>query len=436
MKQHFWKIALVICLIAIAAIQGVWLVNTGKAYENSLRLQLGITLENAMEREIRVRITSTPRGGRMETPPIKQDAALPNCVYMSEVLDYYGYPLNISVLDSIVGELLQKAEISTESRISVLRGDTVLEESKENETFVSDTLCSYPFPVRADRTESVRITLKNPHVIIYGKLSVLLLITFALTALAAAGVAYQIRQRLRERQSLLKKDNFMIATSHDMQNPLAAMMLCTGALHDEAVRENPEDYEEYLSRIESNLQSLTRQMKRNLRLYRMEEGDRDTHKEAVYLPRLWQEVVKEYGECSGKEVTFHVHFETEVLWAQPDLLKHTLVNLLTNSLKYSHNAVEISISTESRGRRDILRFRDNGIGIPRRFHKYVFKKYVHAVQEEFQNTHTPKGYGIGLSLVYNIMRAHGGSISLQSREGQGTEFTLRFPHPKRSQFHS
>ena len=425
MKKHFWKMVLVLCLGAIVAMQGVWLAGTGKESEETLRESLDAILKKAVETEALMRLKLTPKGTNIKSPNISED--VPPYVALCETLEGLGYPLSLERLDSLVTEMLRTKGIKAGSRILLTSGNKVLQQSAESETFVADTLCSAPFPVSIDKVRSVRIILRNPNSIIYGRLGFLLLATFGLTALALLGLLYHIRHTVRERKASRNKDDFMVATSHDMRNPLATMKICAEALRDEAVRCSPEKCDTYLSLIENTLRTLNLQVEQHLTLYRMEDGGTDIHKEAVHLPELWEEVVREHGFKRGKKVTFHTRFETEVLWAQRDWVKHIFINLLSNSLKYSHDAVEITVTSESLGKQDIVCFRDNGIGIPKRFHKTIFKKYVRGVQKEFQNGHTPKGYGMGLSLVQGIMKLHGGKVSVQSEAGQGAEFVLCFP---------
>lgn len=425
MKRHIWKAALVLCLGATHVMQGVWLADAAKKSEDVLRRQLAEILEKAVEKETMMRLEDTPKGTHIKRRTGYAEVA--PFVHLSEALAEMGYRPSVHRLDSIADSLLAVHGIRANCQTSLYHETKVAEQSSEDETFVSDTIGAR-YPVYADHSYTAGIALHNPNRIIYSRLGFLLAATFGLTFIALAGLLYYIRHTLHERRVNRLKDDFMVATSHDMRNPLATLKICAEALREDTIRHDGEKSAHYLSLVDATLDTLQSQVERNILIYRMKDGPYPLVRERVPIAAA---VDKTMGRQAGrKKMELRTQYEVEELWAQPDLVEHLLANLLSNSLKYSDNEVRITIRTESRGEYDILRFKDNGRGIPKKYHKAIFRKYHRGIHTEKPSPVTPRGYGMGLNFVYSIMKRHGGRVTVQSEAGKGAEFLLYFPKRK------
>ncbi len=93
-------------------------------------------------------------------------------------------------------------------------------------------------------------------------------------------------------------------------------------------------------------------------------------------------------------------------------------------LKYSDSALHISIASRRAGRYAEITVQDNGAGIPKAFQQRVFEKFFRVPTGDVHDT---KGFGLGLYYVNRIIKAHKGSISVDSQEGKGSVFTIRLP---------
>lgn len=110
------------------------------------------------------------------------------------------------------------------------------------------------------------------------------------------------------------------------------------------------------------------------------------------------------------------------------LLKLAVSNIVVNACKYSHNQV-VTISLSSAHQQVVIGVKDQGIGIPAQELRYVFEPFFRA-----SNTESFEGHGIGLPLSRNIIRLHKGSISINTKEGEGTDIRISLPvaHPTQS----
>jgi two-component system phosphate regulon sensor histidine kinase PhoR len=100
-------------------------------------------------------------------------------------------------------------------------------------------------------------------------------------------------------------------------------------------------------------------------------------------------------------------------------------NLLSNAVKYSDKEPEINIEGFTENNNICIRVSDNGIGISKTDQKHVFDKFYRA---STGNIHKYKGLGLGLYYVKTIASAHGGDVSVDSKPGKGSIFTVTIPY--------
>jgi signal transduction histidine kinase len=111
-----------------------------------------------------------------------------------------------------------------------------------------------------------------------------------------------------------------------------------------------------------------------------------------------------------------------MVYGDAGLLSQVLGNLISNAVKYSPGGAPVSITSARDGAHAVVVIEDRGIGIPDTDRERVFERYYRG-----SNTSSIVGSGVGLYLVKTIIDLHEGSIMLDSREGEGSRFTLRLP---------
>jgi signal transduction histidine kinase len=111
-----------------------------------------------------------------------------------------------------------------------------------------------------------------------------------------------------------------------------------------------------------------------------------------------------------------------MIYGDASLLSQVLGNLMSNAVKYSPNGAPITITGSQDGAHVAVVIEDRGIGIPDTDRERVFERYYRG-----SNTSGIVGSGVGLYLVKTIIDLHQGSIMLDSRENEGSRFTLRLP---------
>jgi two-component system phosphate regulon sensor histidine kinase PhoR len=113
-----------------------------------------------------------------------------------------------------------------------------------------------------------------------------------------------------------------------------------------------------------------------------------------------------------------------MLNADPVHLSNILHNLLDNAVKYGGNNPEITIGGRRKGDQFYMYVADEGPGISKEHQDHLFEKFYRVPTGD---VHDVKGFGLGLFYVYQICRAHGWTIRVESKEGEGTTFHLRMP---------
>jgi two-component system, OmpR family, sensor histidine kinase SenX3 len=105
-------------------------------------------------------------------------------------------------------------------------------------------------------------------------------------------------------------------------------------------------------------------------------------------------------------------------------LRSALVNLVDNAIKYSEPGEPIEVGARLDGERVALVVRDHGIGIPSRDLERIFERFYRVDRARSRET---GGTGLGLAIVRHVAQVHGGEVTVQSREGEGSTFTLYVP---------
>jgi two-component system phosphate regulon sensor histidine kinase PhoR len=116
--------------------------------------------------------------------------------------------------------------------------------------------------------------------------------------------------------------------------------------------------------------------------------------------------------------------EKDKLYLDSFLFTSVLFNILDNAIKYNANSPELILTTKNEKKSFVLQVTDNGIGISKEDHKLIFDKFYRAANCDVQKT---KGLGIGLYTAKMIIKAHGGSISVSSKQNQGSIFKIVLP---------
>jgi signal transduction histidine kinase len=224
-----------------------------------------------------------------------------------------------------------------------------------------------------------------------------------------------------------QKDDFLSAVAHDLRTPLTSIKGRVQLLRRRAERGSTETHKllDELERIETSASRMATLINELLDVANIQIGrPLNLARQPVDLVELARSVVAEHQQAAEER---HISVEARVpevagTWDRTRL-ERVLANLLSNAIKYSPAEGEITIVVGRDGPWAVLEVRDQGIGIPAQDLPNIFERFHRA---ENVAAKIP-GTGIGLAAVREIVEQHGGSISVRSREGVGTTFTVRLP---------
>ena len=228
------------------------------------------------------------------------------------------------------------------------------------------------------------------------------------------------------------REDFSYAMVHDMKTPLSSIIMTLQPLHQGRLDDKPQLRERYFSIAEAEAQHLLALTNKILTLSKLEHHRLQMAPEHLPLQPLLDTLAERLAPKCPKPLRITTDLRVPALCADPEFWPEVMQNLLDNAVKYTRpdaEAVEIHVSTRAEGRHTELRIRDNGRGIPRRHLRTIFDKYERASAERGRQPQdgTPAGFGLGLSFVHQVVRAHGGTIRAESEEGRWTEFVIRLP---------
>ncbi len=220
------------------------------------------------------------------------------------------------------------------------------------------------------------------------------------------------------------KSDFVSTVSHEFRSPLAGInqlgeMLRDGRVEDETRRK------EYYEMIVTETQRLRRLVENILDFSRMEEGLKQYHFEP-FDPAVWlRELTEDFQTrvaSEGFRIESNIPATLPPILADRDTLTTAVHNLLDNAIKYSPKSRSVRVAAESDKEFLSISVRDRGVGIRKEDRPRIFEKFYRGGGELARQV---KGVGLGLNLVQHIVTAHGGTIEFQSKEGEGSTFTIR-----------
>jgi two-component system phosphate regulon sensor histidine kinase PhoR len=179
--------------------------------------------------------------------------------------------------------------------------------------------------------------------------------------------------------------------------------------------------------IKEENRKLQRQVDRLLQLAAVENSGFDYKKKAIDIQQIIDDAILAVSfQLNQSEGIINCNYQASrsIIFADASHINDVFVNLFNNSIKYSTEKPEITVSTYNSGNKLYITVADNGIGIPAKEYKRIFEKYYRI---STGNLHATKGFGIGLYYVKTVVNAHAGIISVQSEPRKGSTFTLIFP---------
>ncbi|MCG7531058.1 hybrid sensor histidine kinase/response regulator [Psychrobium sp. MM17-31] len=228
---------------------------------------------------------------------------------------------------------------------------------------------------------------------------------------------YDKQRRIAEANNRAKS-KFLAAASHDLRQPLQAMMLFLDQLNIELTQQT---HRQILSKVSKSAESLQALLDTLLDISRLEAGDIDHQKSPVSLQRVFENTIASFDEVAAQhDIRLRIVPTSLVIESNAVLLKRCLSNLITNAIKHSKGS-KILVGAKRCGKSVSIFVMDNGRGIAAEFADDIYSEFY---QVDNYGRQRDKGLGLGLSIVKKTCALLGHSISHQSEVNRYCLFKL------------
>jgi two-component system sensor histidine kinase SenX3 len=238
-----------------------------------------------------------------------------------------------------------------------------------------------------------------------------------------AGALVEVEDMSNRRRLENVRRDFVANISHELKTPIGALALLAETLLGE---EDPDVIGRLTERMASEAFRVSHTIDDLLELSRI-EGSISQDDEPLLVAGFVKEAVERVrsgAERRGIAVEVHEPVEGLTVYGERRQLVSAVVNLLDNAVKYSEPGSPVEVTASSDDRWVDVEVRDHGIGIPRRDLERIFERFYRVDRARSRET---GGTGLGLAIVRHVVSNHRGEVRVESREGEGSCFTLRLP---------
>ena len=240
------------------------------------------------------------------------------------------------------------------------------------------------------------------------------LLLWVAVATSVAGLLAVRRALGREARAMAREKAFLATVTHELRTPLASIRLLAETLADG--RGHPLDYGTLVARESERLESLVESV---LSAARLEDAPRFASVEPGELVRSTVALLTPRAERRAMTLQYATEELPAVTW-DGEAVRRALVNLLDNAIRYGREGGRVDVRAAKDRESVALSVRDDGPGLSRHERSSIFGRFVRGRDQM-------SGAGLGLYLVDQVARAHGGRVDLETEEGRGSTFTLVLP---------
>lgn len=238
----------------------------------------------------------------------------------------------------------------------------------------------------------------------------------------------ELRKALEKEKELVElKSRFIATTSHEFRTPLATILTTTASIQHYRHKMDDEQLEKRFNKITGQVQHLTALLEDVLTVEQSETKRLVFKPTMLDLPELCGEIAEEFQRIPDMKHQIHYSCNLNELspetYADQKLLRQLITNMVSNAIKYSPSGRNVYFDVVYEAEEITLRFRDEGIGIPKEDQPRLFEVFHRGT-----NVNTIAGTGLGLAIARQAVELHGGTITFESEVGQGTTFIITIPY--------
>ncbi len=442
------KLMTIAALIAVFLLQLFWLTHMYWLNKDSYRKVVDQCLKEAASRELALRKQAL--GGEMHiafkrdtndstrhTPPrlqtgdqtitINYDKDDPNMLPKIEQYAMHQIqPVNVRQLDSIFRRLLlgQGYRVTTTCvELLDLQANCVISCSQPMRPS-SGVQESDVLPIDINQSLGVKAYSDNSFLVMVNRMFAQLALSIVLMAFAVAGMFFQWRTIFRQWKEEEIRRRSVNAMLHEFKRPIITLRTILSNM-EVAIKKTPDWMEKYTEMSRFQIDKLVQYIEKIRDISKKRRGTMDLNMEKVELEPIFEELKNRYEQYDGKKVVVDIPANNGYqLYIDKLHFSNIMDNLVENSIKYSDEAVHILVSVTENSRSLFISVRDDGWGIAHEELPHIFDDFFRG---QSKNKRNKDGLGLGLCYVDMMTKAMGGSIHVDSKEGEYSEFTLEFP---------
>jgi PAS domain S-box-containing protein len=226
-------------------------------------------------------------------------------------------------------------------------------------------------------------------------------------------------------KAITLRDDFISIASHELRTPVTSLKLYIQVLQKQLASRGEESLARSFAKMDAQLNKLTLLIQDLLNVSRIELGKLDFQEGWFDLNGVVKETVEQIQPTTSKH---RIRIDGEInrlVWGDVDRIGQVLTNLLTNAVKYSPQADTIIVRVTASQDGAVVSVQDFGIGIEKKHVAHIFDRFYRVNDPEEK---TYPGLGIGLYIANEIIKEHGGTLTVESEKGKGSLFSFTLPN--------
>lgn len=225
-------------------------------------------------------------------------------------------------------------------------------------------------------------------------------------------------------ENKIAQEDFILNISHDLRSSLSVILgilQCYKNEYDELKAE------EHMNIVKRNCYKILKLINNIIDSTKLQQRHFKINRQNIDIINLieWNiSSIDKYAKIKNISLVFDTNVEECIVAVDISSFDRIIMNLISNAIKFSKENSCVFINTWKEEKYITISVKDEGIGIPQNEQKTIFNRFIQSTKN---NRNEYSGSGIGLDLVFNLVKAHGGVVELTSTEGLGSEFRIKMP---------
>lgn len=334
------------------------------------------------------------------------------------------------LLHTLQGELTA-AGIDTPFEFAIIRGDSIVDgvyaKVKAKDFWESPYKVSLFAEGLLRKGESLSVVFPRRTNYVLGSMGLMLGGSGLFLLIIISTFALSLWFIIRQKKTSEMQADFINNMTHEFKTPLATISLAADTIANSRVISDEDKVRHFIGMIKKENSRMNSQVETILQIATLDKHEMDFRFSETDLHEVINqalETIEIQVTDRGGMISRHLDADNSIITGDAEHLRNLVHNLLDNANKYSERSPEITVTTGSNESGIILAVQDKGIGMSKAVQHRVFERFY---REATGNIHNVKGFGLGLNYVKAITDAHGGTVTVESEQGEGSIFTVFLP---------